>query len=136
MSRMLSRMARRRWPGARPDRPAAVPGGRRPHGAVQHGDRRELERAGWRTTLDYRENLVRDRGGRLREVQVVWRAEAERESPGGGGPVVVWARGSTVDKVWSRLRSQADVVDVAAGAAAVDEDRHRPDPRALPAAPA
>ncbi len=133
MSRMVSRMVRRRWPGTtRPDRPAADPGGRRQHGAAPAGDRRALEQAGWRTTLEYRENLVRDRGGRLRGVQAVWRAEAEREAADGGGPVVVWARASTIDTVWSRLRREADVVDVAARAS---EDRAGTHRRVAPAAP-
>jgi hypothetical protein len=44
----------------------------RAHGAAQHVDRRELEHDGWRTTLEYRENHVRARDGRLTQLQVVW----------------------------------------------------------------
>ncbi len=85
-------------------RPARRP---RRHGAVlEPGDRRELERAGWRTTLDYRENHVRGRNGQLLEAEPIWRAEAERFD---GDVVVVSAMGETVDEAWARLR-----VDVAA----------------------
>jgi len=54
---------------------------RRPrrHGLlIEPADRRRLERAGWRTTLEYRENHVRARDGRLIEVVPAWTAEAER----------------------------------------------------------
>lgn len=109
----MSGMARRRStaaPGG--DGAAPGPGARRRHGAARPGDRGELERAGWRTTLEYRENHVRGPDGRLRRLEVQWRAEAEREvSDGGGEPIVIWACGSTVDKVWSRLRMQADIAD-------------------------
>jgi len=55
----------------------------RQHGAVlEQCDRRDLERAGWRTTLDYRENLIRARDGRLLQVEPVWHAEAERSDAG------------------------------------------------------
>src|ERR1700741_4025911 len=51
----------------------------RRHGVrLEPDDRRELERAGWRTMMDYRENHVRARDGRLVEVEAVWVAEAER----------------------------------------------------------
>lgn len=85
----------------------------RQHGAVQPADRRELEQAGWRTTLEYRENHVRGRDGRLTHVQVVWTAEAEfdHDRP---TPMVVSATASTVDKVWSRLRTQVELADVTA----------------------
>lgn len=86
-------------------------GRRRHHGADQHPDRRELEREGWRTTLEYRENHVRGRDGRLRQLHVEWCAVGERSMP--QRPVVVIeARGSTLDKAWSRLRFQADLADV------------------------
>ena len=56
----------------------SVPRPRR-HGMVlAPEDRRLLERTGWRTTLDYRENHVRGRDGRLLEVVPSWTAEAER----------------------------------------------------------
>src|SRR4029078_2290358 len=51
----------------------------RQHGAVlQPPERRDLERAGWRTTLDYRENHVRSVDGRLLRIEPVWVAVAER----------------------------------------------------------
>jgi hypothetical protein len=51
----------------------------RRHGRIlEPADRRTLERAGWRTTLDYRENHVRGLDGRLLCVEPVWTAEAER----------------------------------------------------------
>ena len=51
----------------------------RRHGeCIEPVDRRALERAGWRTMLDYRENHVRGRDGQLIEIQAVWVAEAER----------------------------------------------------------
>jgi hypothetical protein len=133
----MSCMVRRRWPGTtRLDRSVADPRGPGRHGVVPRGDRWELEQAGWRTTLEYRENLVRGGGGRLREVQVEWRAEAERDVLGGGGPVVVWARGSTIDKVWARLRRQAAVVDGSARATGVDGAGSPSRPRAASVAPA
>lgn len=96
-------------------RSAPGPRLRRHHGADQHHDRCELERAGWRTTLEYRENHVRGRDGMLLQLQVVWCAEAERDgSPGGAGPTVITATGSTLDKVWSRLRTAAELADVKA----------------------
>jgi len=63
----------------------------RQHGAIlQQADRRELERAGWRTTLEFRENNIRGRDGRLLQVEEIWHAEAEGDrgsrgvrSPGG-----------------------------------------------------
>ena len=68
-------------------------------------DRRDLERAGWRTILDYRENHVRARDGRLVEVEAVWVAEAERFD---GAMVVASAMGSTVEEAWAQLRSDID----------------------------
>ena len=88
------------------------------HGSVQEFDRRELERSGWRTTLEYRENHVRARDGRLEQLQVVWRAEAERVAAD-RGTQVVQATGSTLGKVWSRLRTEAELVDVRARRAAL-----------------
>ena len=76
---------------------------RRPrrHGVlVEPADRRVLERAGWRTTLDYRENHVRARDGRLLEVVPEWTAEAERFD---GDLVVASAAGATVEEAWARL---------------------------------
>jgi hypothetical protein len=84
---------------------------RREHGAVQHPDRRDLERDGWRTTLDYRENHVRGRDGLLRQLHVAWHAEAEQDLPDGRS-VVISATASSVDRVWSRLRMEAELTDV------------------------
>jgi hypothetical protein len=84
---------------------------RREHGSVQHRDRRELERDGWRTTLDYRENHVRGRDGRLRQLHVAWHAEGERLLAD-GRTVVIAATAMTVDRVWSRLRMEAELADL------------------------
>jgi hypothetical protein len=84
---------------------------RRQHGSVQQFDRCELERSGWRTTLDYQENHVRGRDGRLEQLHVVWRAEAERVGRDGVTQVVA-ASGSTLAKAWSRLRAEADLAEV------------------------
>ena len=62
--------------------------------------RRELERAGWRTTLDFRENHVRGLDGRLLRVEPVWMAEAERYV---GHVEVASAEGSSADEAWERL---------------------------------
>src|SRR5688572_24863153 len=52
---------------------------RRRHGVrLEPDDRRALERSGWRTTLEYRENHVRGRDGTLLEIVPAWTAEAER----------------------------------------------------------
>ena len=78
----------------------------RRHGAVlQPSERRDLERAGWRTTLDYRENHVRGLDGRLLRVEPVWTAEAERCD---GELVVASATGSTADLAWSNLSADID----------------------------
>ena len=77
---------------------------RRPrrHGALlEPADRRALERAGWRTTLDYRENHLRARDGRLLEVSATWTAEAERFD---GQLVVASAAAPTVEEAWAMLR--------------------------------
>ena len=84
----------------------------RRHGLIlEPADRRALERAGWRTTLDYRENHIRGRDGRLLEVVPAWTAEAERFD---GDLAFASAVGATVDEAWAQLR-----VDVEAGRAAV-----------------
>ena len=74
---------------------------RQPH------DRRQLERAGWRTTLEHRENLERDASGRLLDVVTVWRAEGERVNRS-GRVLVVAATGSNPAAAWSRLRSKIE----------------------------
>ena len=68
-------------------------------------DRRALERAGWRTTLDYRENHVRARDGRLLEVIPAWTAEAERFD---GYLSFVTAVGPTADAAWAQLRADVE----------------------------
>jgi hypothetical protein len=87
----------------------------RQHGAIlQQVDRRELERAGWRTTLEFRENNLRGRDGRLLQVEEIWYAEAERDpSPNSAhGVDFVHATAESVDDVWSKLRRQAELADV------------------------
>ncbi len=93
----------------------------RQHGAVlQQPDRRELERSGWRTTLDFRENNVRGRDGRLLQVEEIWHAEAERDPSGARerGIDFVHATGDSVDEVWAKLRRRAELADVQRGDAA------------------
>ena len=77
----------------------------RRHGAVlQPAERRQLERSGWRTTLEYRENHVRGLDGRLMRIEPVWIAEAERYD---GQIAVATAEAPTIDAAWTKL--QADV---------------------------
>lgn len=76
----------------------------RRHGRVlEPADRRTLERAGWRTTLDYRENHVRGLDGRLLHVEPVWTAEAERFD---GEVTVAVASGASQDEAWAVLADQ------------------------------
>jgi hypothetical protein len=87
----------------------------RQHGAIlQQADRRELERAGWRTTLEFRENNVRGRDGRLLQVEEIWHAEAERDPAQRSthGVNFVHATAESIDEVWSKLRRQAELADV------------------------
>lgn len=86
---------------------------------LQQPDRRDLERAGWRTTLDYRENLIRARDGRLLQVEPVWHAEAERSERGWPGDLgvergidFIVATADSVDAVWSKLRVEAELAYV------------------------
>lgn len=84
------------------------PTGRHPrrHGVtLEPADRRALERAGWRTTLDYREDHVRGRDGRLVEVVPTWIAEAERYT---GEVVFASATATTVDEAWAQLRADVE----------------------------
>lgn len=81
----------------------------RRHGVtLEPADRRALERAGWRTTLEYRENHVRGRDGRLLEVEESWTAEAERFD---GAFQVVTAEGTTADEAWAVLRDEIECVE-------------------------
>ena len=94
----------------------------RRHGAIlQQADRRELERGGWRTTLEFRENNVRGRDGRLLQVEEIWHAEAERDprqrsgwstDRDDRGVDFIHATAETVDEVWSKLRRQAEIAEV------------------------
>jgi len=78
----------------------------RRHGVVLGpADRRLLERAGWRTTLDYRENHVRARDGRLLEVIPAWTAEAERFD---GQLRFVTSVASTPEIAWAQLRADVE----------------------------
>lgn len=70
---------------------------------LEPADRRSLERAGWRTTLDYRENHVRGLDGRLLRVEPVWTAEAERFD---GEVTVAVGVGATQDEAWAALIGQ------------------------------
>lgn len=82
----------------------------RQHGAVlQPADRRALERDGWRTTLDYRENHVRGLDGRLLRIEPIWTAEAERYD---GHVVVASAMGSSVDEAWANLCGEIEATRV------------------------
>ena len=78
----------------------------RQHGAVlQPPERRDLERAGWRTTLDYRENHVRSVDGRLLRIEPVWVAVAERYDL---YVSVASAEGSTAEEAWQNLWIEID----------------------------
>ena len=93
----------------------------RRHGAVlAQSDRRELERDGWRTTLDFRENNIRARDGLLLQVDTIWHAEAERDPvanrngtlESGRGVDLIFATAESVDAVWAKLRVEAELADV------------------------
>ena len=84
---------------------ASTPRMRR-HGVVlEPADRRVLERAGWRTTLEYRENHVRGRDGTLLEVVPAWTAEAERFD---GGLAFASAVGATIEEAWAAVRADIE----------------------------
>jgi hypothetical protein len=67
---------------------------------LQPRQRRQLERSGWRTTLDYRENHVRGLDGQLLRVEPVWIAEAERYD---GHVEIASAEGVSADAAWAQL---------------------------------
>jgi hypothetical protein len=73
---------------------------------LEPSSRRRLERDGWRTTLDFRENHVRGLDGRLLRVEPIWIAEAERYD---GHIEVASAEGSTAEEAWEQL-----AIDIAA----------------------
>jgi len=78
----------------------------RRHGVhLEPPDRRALERAGWRTTLEYRENHVRGRDGRLIEIVPAWTAEAERFD---GGLSFASAMAPTIDAAWAMVRADIE----------------------------
>lgn len=84
-----------------------VAGAQRRHARRQPFDRRELERRGWRTTLDYRENHERDAAGVLGAVVAEWSAEGERIGADGEAIAVV-AVGPSPAAAWRRLRAAAE----------------------------
>jgi hypothetical protein len=78
----------------------------RRHGVLlEPADRRALERAGWRTTLDYRENHIRARDGQLLEVVPSWTAEAERFD---GDLRYASANALTAEEAWAVLRDDVE----------------------------
>ncbi len=81
---------------------------------MAQNDRREMERSGWRTTLEFRENNVRGRDGRLLQVEEIWHAEAERDTGdrANRGAGFVQATAESVDEAWSKLRRQAELADI------------------------
>jgi hypothetical protein len=82
----------------------------RQHGAVlAPAARRTLERAGWRTTLEFRENHVRSLDGRLLRVEPVWIAEAERYD---GEVAVASAEASDPDTAWQLLLDDIEAANV------------------------
>ena len=76
---------------------------------MQPVERRDLERSGWRTTLDYRENHVRGLDGRLLRIEPVWIAEAERYD---GEIAVASAEAETADEAWAQLRADVTAAKV------------------------
>lgn len=82
----------------------------RRHGSVLGPpSRRALERAGWRTTLDYRENHMRSLDGRLLRVEEEWVAAAERFDD---LLVVASAEGATAEEAWSTLLERVETGQV------------------------
>jgi hypothetical protein len=111
---MLDPIDPRRTPSAGQRRVVGrAPGPLRRHASAQADDRSEdrslLERTGWRTTLDYRENHRRDLDGVLTEVEPRWRGDAERSGPN-GNLIVFSAVGPTPSAVWRRLRVEAEAM--------------------------
>src|SRR5688500_13662333 len=72
--------------------------------ALGPSDRRALERAEWRTLLEYREDHVRDVDGTLLAVTPCWTAEAEHPS---GAVLAASVTAPTPDAAWARLRAAA-----------------------------
>jgi hypothetical protein len=117
---MLDPIDPRRTPSVGPRRDDGRPSRqRRRHASAQPDDRSLLERTGWRTTLDYRENHRRGLDGVLTEVEPRWRGDAERSGPD-GDVIVFSAVGPTPTAVWQRLRVEAEAIGPASGARGAD----------------
>jgi hypothetical protein len=71
---------------------------RRHRPRIAEADRRALERAGWRTLLEYREDHLRGEQGMLLGVVQTWVAEAERAE------VVVTVAARRPELAWFELR--------------------------------
>ena len=74
---------------------------RRHRSTLRQLDRRRLERVGWRTTLEFRENHSRSIEGRLLATESIWVAEAEFEGR------VIAAIEHSESRAWARLVSIA-----------------------------
>lgn len=70
-------------------------------------DRGALERAGWRTTLEFRENHVRSEDGCLLKVETVWVAEAERGQDSIGDLDVLSVTARSESRAWAQLLTEA-----------------------------
>lgn len=82
----------------------------RRHGDVlQPAARRHLERDGWRTTLEYRENHVRGTDGQLLRVEPCWLAEAERFD---GEVTVARVEAASADAAWEGLLDKIERAEV------------------------
>ena len=75
--------------------------------SLPHRDRRALERDGWRTLLDYREDHIRDVDGVLVAVVPRWTAEAEHAD---GRVVVTSVTDGHAEDVWGLLRRRVSAV--------------------------
>lgn len=86
-----------------------APHRRRHRVEIEERDRRLLERAGWRTLLDYRENHVRRPDGTLLHVVPQWTAEAERieHHDGAARTLVATVTACSRDEAWALLRRAA-----------------------------
>ena len=94
-----------------------TPPGRRLHRqhrtSLRQLDRAALERAGWRTTLEFRENHLRSETGELIEIETLWVAEAERPAASAADPdgvEVVRASARSESRAWARLFAAAEAV--------------------------
>jgi hypothetical protein len=78
---------------------------RRHQDRIDRSDRHTLERAGWRTLLEYRENHVRTPNGRLMALVPEWIAEAEMN---GDSPAVLMATAQSAGEAWAVLRARIE----------------------------